>query len=188
MQKPLAIFAGLMILVLTSCGRPPESVATGAPTPTPDGQTLSEKANIALQTAGDKTKELARTTADKTRDVAADVRARLSDKAVEWHLTPDEIKADLANSGRVVREKSVPALQQAGVVFDRARIVAVINGKLVADPQLSALRINVEADDGVVTLRGTVKSPELISRATLLALDTEGVHQVVALLSVDPKS
>jgi hypothetical protein len=42
----------------------------------------------------------------------------------------------------------------------------------------------VGADHGVVALKGTVGSVELIGRAITLALDTDGVTQVVSLLTV----
>ena len=63
--------------------------------------------------------------------------------------------------------------------------MTVINGKLLATSDLSAFKINVDADKGVVTLKGTVKSVDLIGRAIELALDTDGVTQVVSLLTVE---
>ncbi|OYV02081.1 MAG: hydrogenase, partial [Verrucomicrobiales bacterium VVV1] len=80
--------------------------------------------------------------------------------------------------------KAATAATKTGEVFDNARVVTVINAKLVADGQLSALKINVDATDGIVTLKGTVGSVDLIGRAITLALDTAGVTQVVSLLTV----
>ena len=40
--------------------------------------------------------------------------------------------------------------------------------------------------EGTVTLTGTVGSAELIGRTVSLALDTEGVTEVVSLLTVSP--
>ena len=135
----------------------------------------------------DKTKAAAETAADKTKEVAVDVKNAIGDKIVEWKLTPSDIKADLEKGGRVVRTKTVAAGQKVGDVVDNARIVTVINAKYVADSDLSALKIDVDADKGTVTLKGTAKSPDLIGKAVALALDTDGVNQVISLLTVEVK-
>jgi hyperosmotically inducible periplasmic protein len=126
----------------------------------------------------------AETAVDNTKEAAVDAKDAIADKLVEWKLTPSDIKADLEKTGRVVRDKTVAAGEKVGGVIDNARIVTVINGKLVADDDLSAFKINVDATDGVVTLKGTAPSVELIGRAIALALNTEGVHQVISLLTV----
>jgi len=59
-----------------------------------------------------------------------------------------------------------------------------IKTKLVAEPGLSALAINVDTTDGLVTLSGKVDSYEQIAKAVKLALDTEGVHKVISTLQV----
>jgi hypothetical protein len=132
-----------------------------------------------------KTENAVSTAADKTKDAAVDVKNAVSDKLTEWKLTPSDIKADLEKTGRVVRDKTVAAGEKVGGVVDNARIVTVINAKYVANSDLSALKINVDADNGVVTLNGTVKSAAFIGTAIELALDTDGVHQVVSLLKVE---
>lgn len=134
----------------------------------------------------EKTKDAANTAVEKTKDMASDVKNAVSDKLVEWKLTPSDIKADLEKGGRVVRSKASAAGEKIGEVTDNARIVTVINAKFVGDPDLSALKINVDADRGTVTLKGTVATPELIGKAIYLALDTDGVHEVVSLLTIAP--
>jgi hyperosmotically inducible periplasmic protein len=129
--------------------------------------------------------ERAETAADKTKEAAVDAKDAIAAKLVDWKLTPSDIKADLEKSGRIVRDKTVAAGEKVGGVIDNARLVTVINGKLVADKDLSALKINVDATDGVVTLKGTTASLELIGRAVALALNTEGVTQVVSLLTIE---
>ncbi len=150
-----------------------------------DTTTLADKTKDAANTAVDKTKEVASDVADKTKEVAKDVKNAVSDKLTEWKLTPDDIKADFAKGARIVRTKSVAAGDKVATVADNARIVTVINAKLVADSDLSALKINVDADAGTVTLKGTAKSHAFIGKAILLALDTDGVNQVTSLLTVE---
>ena len=146
--------------------------------------TAYDKTKDAVGTAYDKTKDAVGTAAEKTKDAAIDVKNAVGDKLVEWKLTPADIKTDLQKSGRIVRDKTVAVGEKVGGAIDNARIVTVIKAKYVADSDISALKINVDADNGVVTLNGTVSSADFIGKAIALALDTDGVHQVVSLLKV----
>lgn len=158
------VLLSTLSLALAGCGKPTE------PKTEP---TVAEKAEMAVKDA-----------AAKTKEVAIDAKDAIHDKLVDWKLTPSDIKSDLEKTGRVVRSKAATAATKTGEVFDNARVVTVINAKLVADGQLSALKINVDATDGIVTLKGTVGTVELLGRAITLALDTDGVTQVVSLLTV----
>jgi osmotically-inducible protein OsmY len=121
--------------------------------------------------------------ADKARDTASDVKDEINEKLTEWHLTPDDIKDDLAKTGQVVRTKA----QAVGGEITDARIVTVIKAKYVMDHDLSAIDISVDSQNGAVALGGTVASPELIGKAVVLALDTDGVRGVTSKISVAPK-
>ena len=65
-----------------------------------------------------------------------------------------------------------------------ARLTAAIKAKLAVDPDLSALAISVSTTNGIVTLSGKVGSAELVGKAMLVALETEGVRQVISALQV----
>ena len=65
------------------------------------------------------------------------------------------------------------------------RATAVIKTKLAADPDFSALSISVATTGGRVTRSGTVASPELIGKATALALETEGVREVLSTIQAN---
>ena len=69
-----------------------------------------------------------------------------------------------------------------------ARTTATIKAKLVASRDLSALNISVNTTAGVVTFSGAVSSSEDISKAILLAMETDGVREVVSTLQVKPKA
>jgi osmotically-inducible protein OsmY len=129
-----------------------------------------------------KTHDAAERAAEKTRAVAADVSAGLGEKMRDWHLTRDDIRADLARGGEIAREKAAVAK----VKIADAAIVATIKAKYVLDRELSANRIGVEANEGSVTLSGTAPSEEAIGKAVALALDTEGVRHVTSKISVKP--
>jgi hyperosmotically inducible protein len=174
MKKHLLLSALLLLsLNLAACGKKEEP------------KTSMEKAGAAVKEAAAKTGDALETAADKTKTAVVSAWDATGDKLKEWKLTPADLKEDLAKGGRIVRSKSANVAEKTGEVFDNARVVTVINGKLVADRDLSALKINVDADSGIVTLKGTVKSAELLGRAIGIALDTDGVRQVVSLLTVE---
>jgi len=127
-------------------------------------------------TAGQRMEDLA----DKTRQAASDTKDAVAGKAEDLKLSPENIKQELAQSGRVVRSKA----RVVGDRIDDARIIAVIKAKYVVDSNLSALAISVECRDGAVKLTGSATSPENIGRAITLALETHGVHNVVSQLVV----
>ena len=116
------------------------------------------------------------------REKASALKDSIGQKLEDWHLTPEEIKADLRKTGEVVRSNA----KAAGGTINDARLVAQINAKFVLDGDLSARAIDVDCTDGKVTLRGTVPSEALIGRAVALALDTSGVTHVNAKLTVKP--
>ena len=104
------------------------------------------------------------------------------------HLTPEDIKDELARTGQVVRRE---AREAGNAIVDGtadARVTGAIKAKLVASRDLSALNISVNTTAGIVTLSGVVASPEHISKAMLLAMETEGVREVISTLQVRSKN
>jgi hyperosmotically inducible periplasmic protein len=65
-----------------------------------------------------------------------------------------------------------------GERVDDAALVAAVEGKLTADDDVSAANIDVDVQDGVVTLSGTVRSAEARAEAERLAKSVEGVRSV----------
>lgn len=106
------------------------------------------------------------------------------EKMDDLGLTPENIKDELARTGKVIRRKSEAAGKVIADATADARITAAIKAKIVADPNLSALSISVSTTDGCVTLSGTASSTDNIRRAMTLAYDTDGVTQVISTLSV----
>ncbi len=102
-------------------------------------------------------------------------------------LRTNDIKDELARTGQIVRRKTREAGQAFADATADARITAAIKGKLIANRELSAMSISVNTTAGVVTLSGFVSSTEQISKAMLLALETDGVREVISTLQVRPK-
>ena len=135
------------------------------------------KNNSQFQTAGQEIKSTAQNAGNA-----------LADKLRSWNLDSGHITNELARTGRVIRDKANAAGQALKDATADARVTAAIKAKLVRDPDLSAWDIHVSTTDGVVTISGSVSSPDLIGKAMALALDTDGARQVISTLQVKPKS
>ncbi len=100
--------------------------------------------------AGRETREKAGEAADATRDAARDAKG---------------------TAGRTM-ERSENAVTGA-------TITSGVKAKLLADTQVSGLKIDVDTSDGVVTLSGTAATHAEADRAVKLARDAKGVKRVV---------
>ncbi|MCA1793685.1 MAG: BON domain-containing protein [Desulfotignum sp.] len=119
---------------------------------------------------------------DETRETVNQI---LQAKLDAWELRPEDIRQELEEQGEVVRHK---ARDVGEWVSDQARdtqATAAIKAKLADDPDLSVFSISVSTTDGMVTLSGTVPSPEMLGKAMALALETENVREVVSTLEVE---
>lgn len=65
------------------------------------------------------------------------------------------------------------------------RITSTVKTRLLADPDVSGLDINVDTFKSVVTLKGFVNSEKEAQEAIAIAKDTSGVKAVKAKLMVD---
>lgn len=109
---------------------------------------------------------------------------KLGEKLAAWHLTGEDIKDELSRGGQVVRRQAKEIGTAIADATADGRITATIKAKLIKDPDLSALGISVNTTDGRVTLSGTAFSHANIGKAMGIALDTEGVREVVSTLQV----
>jgi hyperosmotically inducible periplasmic protein len=76
------------------------------------------------------------------------------------------------------------ATNETAVAVDDAAITTKVKSAVLAEPGLKSLQINVDTKDAVVTLSGTVDTPELKSRAVQIAQSVQGVKSVNDNLSV----
>ena len=70
--------------------------------------------------------------------------------------------------------------ESTGAYFDDAAITTKVKSSFVADPQVSALAINVQSSQGVVHLTGMVNNEQERQRAIQIAQAVQGVKQVDA--------
>jgi osmotically-inducible protein OsmY len=71
-----------------------------------------------------------------------------------------------------------------GAQVDDAGITAKVKAKLAADGDINPFNIDVDTNEGVVTLQGRVAKNEARSKAEQLARDTDGVKRVINLVKV----
>lgn len=122
--------------------------------------------------------------ADELARAAERVKDSIQEKLGRFSLNGEDIKKELERTGKVVRQKVREVSAALADATADARITAAIKGKLVIDPDLSALSMTVNTTAGVVTLSGSVSSHEHIGKAMLLALEVEGVREVISTLQV----
>ena len=72
----------------------------------------------------------------------------------------------------------------AGAVMSDAALTAAVKTRFLADPDISGLKIDVDTNDGVVTLSGTLRSNTERQRALSVARETKGVESVIDRLRV----
>ena len=82
------------------------------------------------------------------------------------------------------QKKVGDAADRAGEVLGDAAITTAVKSKLLADTDVSGMKIDVDTADGVVTLQGTVPSAVEKRRAVQLAKETTGVKSVKDQLKV----
>lgn len=129
---------------------------------------------------------VAQKTGDQIGNAAKSANDAVQDQLKSWNLTPDDIKDELARTGQVIRRGARQAGQAIADGTADARITGAIKVKLGANRDLSAMSISVNTTAGVVTLSGTVPSRDAIGKAILIAMDTDGVREVISTLQVKP--
>jgi BON domain-containing protein len=78
--------------------------------------------------------------------------------------------------------------QTVGTQVDDAAITAAVKAKLAADGDINPFNIDVDTNEGVVTLQGRVEKAEARTKAEQLARETDGVKRVINLVKVGDRS
>jgi hyperosmotically inducible protein len=88
------------------------------------------------------------------------------------------------NTGTAVAEGTKEAAEETNEAVTDASITAAVKMKMADDEVVSASNIDVDTDNGVVTLNGTVKSEAEAQKAIDLARSVDGVKDVRSNLKV----
>lgn len=88
---------------------------------------------------------------------------------------------------KVAVEATKDGLSKTGEVMTDTWITARVSSRFVDETLLKDSNINVDSNNHVVTLKGTVMTKSGRSRAVSVASHTEGVRRVVNQLTIGPK-
>lgn len=110
---------------------------------------------------------------NQARELGSDIKRETSELG-------SDIKRESGKLGGEIKEESA----QAGRAVGDAAITSMVKTKFLADTSVKGLKIDVDTDEGIVTLNGTVSSRAEADRAMMLARNTEGVKSVVNNLKV----
>jgi osmotically-inducible protein OsmY len=86
----------------------------------------------------------------------------------------ENVRTEARDLGNTMERKA----DQAGQAIDDASITATIKGKYLVDDTLKGLQIDVDTEQGIVKLSGTVQSDTAKELATQIAQSVEGVVSV----------
>jgi osmotically-inducible protein OsmY len=84
----------------------------------------------------------------------------------------------IAGCGTMEGKNSDGSKKTAGQVVDDATITAKVKSALLADPDISGLKINVDTVGGVVKLKGEIKTMALRKKVDSIVRGVEGVKTV----------
>ncbi|WP_084383571.1 BON domain-containing protein [Hydrogenophaga flava] len=89
-----------------------------------------------------------------------------------------QAKQDMESTAADIKREGEQAVQSVATTATDMTITTKVKAALAADDQLSALKIEVDTVQGVVSLTGPAPTAEAADRATTLAKAVEGVTDV----------
>jgi osmotically-inducible protein OsmY len=108
----------------------------------------------------------------KAEDKAHEAKVKTEDAA-------HDAKAKSEGYGHDAKVKTENAADKTGDVITDAAITSAVKTKFLAEPGVSGLNINVDTTNGVVTLKGNVKTKAEADKAMMIARRSKGVKSVV---------
>ncbi|GEM_PF-236801 len=121
---------------------------------------------------------------DTAKDVVSGIKADTREIIDAISDKSREAVVDVKELGIVVRKKGDNIIENTRSAAGDAAITARIKAQLARDKDLSALDINVSTLDRKVTLSGKAYSPQEVAKAVDIALNTEGVKEVVSAIAI----
>jgi hyperosmotically inducible protein len=114
---------------------------------------------------------------ESAKQTGRDVKEKTEDAAHDAKVKTETIAHD-------AKVKSEDAADKTGEVLSDAAITSAVKTKFLVEPGVSGLKIDVDTNDHVVTLTGTVKSKADANKAMAIARETKGVKRVVNHLKI----
>lgn len=121
---------------------------------------------------------------DRTMDKAADKSEKVLDKAgAKTKKAGEKTKTEAGKAG----EKTKEIVSDTGEAITDGWITTKVKTQFVGEDALKDSNINVDTNNHIVTLKGTVASEAGRARAVAIAKGTKGVSRVVDDLTIAPK-
>jgi len=108
----------------------------------------------------------------------------VDDIVVDPQVAATTGKAEQKSEAGDFSEKTYAGAEAVKDTVTDAAITSEVKTKFLAEPGVSGLQINVDTNDGVVTLNGSVKSKAEADKAIAIARQSSGVKRVVSKLQV----
>jgi hyperosmotically inducible protein len=89
-----------------------------------------------------------------------------------------QMSNDANRTAQTARNEASQAATQTGKAVDDASVTAKVKTTLLADNQVGGMKIDVDTNNGVVTLNGNVSGAAEKMRAEQLAQSVDGVRSV----------
>jgi hyperosmotically inducible protein len=100
----------------------------------------------------------------------------------------EKTKDGVVKGAKIVGNKTKDGVSKTGEVMTDGWITSRVSARFVNEDTLKGSNINVDTNDHIVTLKGTVVTSAGRARAGVVARQTEGVRRVVNDLTVGSKS
>jgi osmotically-inducible protein OsmY len=172
-------------LVLAGCNKSTRS-SSAADTTNTASTDYTATANATTTNANNAANDL-RTAGNSAANAIGNAASSIGTTAriTEWHLTANDLQADLDQNHEIIRTKD-SAAGAPTATSDKSVVESMVKSRLEADSAIAALKLSVSADkNGDVTLKGKAPSADEVGRAIALALDTEGVNKVTSKIKLD---
>jgi osmotically-inducible protein OsmY len=125
--------------------------------------------------------------AQRTTGTAGTIKEKTKEGVEKTKEGAEKVADKTKEGASKVVDKTKEGLSKTGEVITDGWITTRVKSKFVGEDLLKGSDINVDTNDHVVTLKGTVTSAAARARAVEQAKEVEGVHKVVDLLTIAPK-
>jgi hyperosmotically inducible protein len=125
----------------------------------------------------DRTADASRNAVDRTEDYAKKTGNEAGNLAKEAGNKTENFAKEAGN-------KTEDLAKKTGEAVTDGAITSAVKTKMLADSTVKGLKIDVDTNNGVVTLNGNVSSNAEADKAIMIARDTKGVSRVVSNLHV----
>lgn len=144
----------------------------------------ADEAKAKAAEAGQDVKDAAQVAGAHASAAATEMKNDVKDAAADAKVAAEKAGADIRAGAADLAASASAAAGAVAAVMDDAGITASVKADIAKDPDLSALAINVDTQDGVVTLNGPAPSAAAKERAETIAKGVKGVKSVSNNLAV----